>query len=211
MIERLLYISQQNDRDTHLVNISRALDAGCKWIELRVKGQPVEFVLALALEVKTLCNMTGARLIINDYPEIALQAGAAGVHLGYRDMTVADARKLAGDRLLIGGTSHDFEEIVQRDRDGADYIALGPFSFTTTKDHIGPVLGLEGYKQIMDKVHAAGITTPVIAVGGILEGDITDIMKTGVYGIAVSGAVTYAADPAGTVRNMLHSLDKSGS
>jgi thiamine-phosphate pyrophosphorylase len=78
--------------------------------------------------------------------------------------------------------------------EGVDYIGLGPFRFTSTKEKLSPVLGLEGYQQIMHKVKAAGIQLPIVAIGGILPGDVPGLRAAGIHGVAISGAITNAED-----------------
>ncbi len=199
MISKLHYISQLPEKGGHLDAINQALEAGCKWIQLRVKNEPVEAILEYALAARKLCNEHGAKLIINDFPEIALEAGADGVHLGFLDISLARAREIVGRELIIGGTANTFEDVELRVREGADYIGLGPYRFTATKLKLSPIVGLEGYEKILSQVKAAGITVPLIAVGGILTEDLTAIMQTGFHGVAMSGAITFSPERSQTV------------
>ncbi|MGI4729191.1 MAG: thiamine phosphate synthase [Janthinobacterium lividum] len=203
MIAKLQYISQENTAQTHLYAIKTALEAGCKWIQLRVKNQPEEVVLQYALEARKLCDAFSAKLIVNDFPHVALKAKADGLHLGLQDMPVFQAREIVGPEMIIGGTANTFEHIRQRVSEGVSYIGLGPFRFTKTKEKLSPILGLEGYKVIMQQMREAKITTPIIAIGGIELTDIEVIIQTGVYGVAVSGAITHAANPSEIVTEIL--------
>ncbi len=207
MIDRLHYISQQPRDGTYITAIEVALKAGAMWIQLRVKNQPKEDILQYALDARELCNQYGAKLIVNDHPEIALKAGAYGLHLGLDDMLVEKARGIIGQDMIIGGTANTFEHIKQRVAEGVDYIGLGPYQFTKTKQKLSPILGLEGYAEIVKRVRLAGIETPIIAIGGIEQQDVTAIMTTGLYGVAVSGAITYSSDPAKTVQQMYKQLN----
>ena len=209
MIDKLHYISREPENGSHLKAIRQALEAGCKWIQLRVKNQSDDIVLAYALEANNLCNQYDAKLIINDYPEIALKVGAYGVHLGLLDMSVTDARHIVGEKMIIGGTANTFQHIKQRVAEGVDYIGLGPYRFTTTKQNLSPVLGLSGYEHIMQQMYAASIRIPVIAIGGILQDDITDIMQIGLYGVAVSGAITSANNREQTVKQIYQLVNVS--
>lgn len=208
MIDKLHYISQQPAGSTHLAAIENVLKAGCKWIQLRVKDVPEAIVLEQALTARALCNQYGARLIINDHPGIALKANADGLHVGLQDMPIPQARQIVGKGIIIGGTANTFEHIQQRAAEGADYIGLGPYRFTTTKQKLSPILGLEGYWDIINKMRLAGINIPVIAIGGIEPADIPAIMQTGVHGVAVSGAITYAADAGQMVAGMYGQLNQ---
>jgi thiamine-phosphate pyrophosphorylase len=205
MIDKLHYISQQPENGSHLTAISQALEVGCKWVQLRVKDQPAAVILEYAIEANRLCNQHGAKLIVNDHPEIALKAGAYGVHLGLEDMPVSRARDIVGNKMVIGGTANTIEHIEQRIAEGADYIGLGPYRFTITKKKLSPILGWDGINAIMRKLGSVHI--PIIAIGGILMEDITSIMETGVHGVAVSGAITYTANRAEVVKQMYHQLN----
>lgn len=194
-IDKIHYISQAAADGSHLTAIENVLKAGCKWIQLRVKAQTEEVVMQLAAGAKILCEKYQARLIINDYPEIALRSGAFGVHLGLNDMPIAAARNILGNNYCIGGTANTFEDVLRRAEEGADYIGLGPFRFTATKKELSPILGIEGYTDLLYQVKQAGIYIPIIAIGGILIPDVASILKTGIYGVAVSGLLTNEAEP----------------
>lgn len=206
MIDKLHYISQETENISHLDAINKTLIAGAKWIQLRVKNKPENVILELAIKANALCKAYGARLIVNDHPLIALKAGAYGLHLGLTDMPIAEARSIVGGQMIIGGTANTFEHVKQRVAEGADYIGLGPYRFTNTKQNLSPIIGLEGYEAIMEQVSIAGITTPIIAIGGVELNDISLIMTTGVHGVALSGALTNANDPAAELAQMYSAL-----
>lgn len=196
MIDSLHYISQATADHSHLENIRLACAAGCRWVQLRIKDAPEDIILAQAIAAKAICQQYGAILIINDHPQIALAAGADGVHVGKEDMSVAAARAIVGDHLIVGGTANTLSDILQHVTHGANYVGVGPYRFTTTKQKLSPLLGLDGYIQIMEELRARHIDIPVIAIGGILQEDIPAILGTGVHGVAVSGLITHAGDKA---------------
>lgn len=195
MIEKLQFISNQTKEITHLKSINTALDAGCRWIQLRVKDQSFENVLNLAEISKNLCDSYQAKLIINDFPLIAKEIDAYGLHLGLDDMPIEAARKIVGEKMIIGGTANTLEHIVKRIKEGADYIGLGPFRFTSTKKNLSPIVGLEGYRNITTTLKNLGLSIPIIAIGGITAEDIQEISETRIYGVAVSGSIINADDP----------------
>ncbi|WP_442590572.1 thiamine phosphate synthase [Pedobacter sp. AW31-3R] len=188
-IDRLHYISRSAEDGSHLTSIERVLHGGASWVQLRIKEQPEAEVLRIAKQAVDLCQQYKAKLIINDYPKIALQSGAYGVHLGLDDMPIPEARALLGKAKCIGGTANTFNDILRRAEEGADYIGLGPYRFTQTKKNLSPILGIAGYQEIMEQMKQAGITIPVIAIGGIEPEDLPLLLDTGIHGVAVSGAL----------------------
>ncbi|WP_316789028.1 thiamine phosphate synthase [Pedobacter frigoris] len=208
MIDKLHYISQSPENGSHLDSIDKVLQSGGKWIQLRVKNQPEEIVLDLALRANSLCQSYGAKLIVNDYPEIARAAGAYGVHLGLDDMPIRTAREIVGEQMIIGGTANTFQHILTRVADGANYIGLGPYRFTSTKEKLSPIIGLAGYQAIMEQVRNEGLDIPIIAIGGIETEDIPLLMETGLYGVAVSGALSKDPHITEKLKYMNESLTK---
>ena len=200
---QLQFISHQNEKMTYLDGIREALTGGCKWIQLRMKGATDEEVRPIALKVKKLCKEQNATFLIDDRVELVKEVGADGVHLGKNDMPIAEARKILGDDFIIGGTANTFEDIKAHYEAGADYIGCGPFRFTTTKEKLSPILGLEGYQEIIQKMKAENIDIPIVAIGGITKEDIPEIMKTGVNGIALSGCILNAKDPASEAHDIM--------
>lgn len=189
MLPKLYYISQGDTYEEQLFNVCNALNNGIKLIQLRVKNLPQNEIESLAFECKTLCTEFGVPFIINDYIDIALKVNADGIHLGLEDESVEKARIILGDK-IIGGTANTFADILKRIKEGCDYIGLGPFTHTITKNKLSPILGLKGYKEIISQLIDAKQNIRIYAIGGITEKDIEIIINTGVYGVAVSGMLT---------------------
>ena len=190
MFNKLQYISQGETVEKQLYNIHQALDAGCDWIQMRFKNQTDEKRFVLAEAVKMLCKEYLATFIVNDDVLLAQDIDADGVHLGLTDMSITEARAILGDRKIIGATANTFEDVVFQSQNGCDYIGLGPFQFTETKEKLSPILGVQGYTSILNKMKTENILTPVYAIGGITLENIESLVKTGVHGIAVSGMIT---------------------
>jgi thiamine-phosphate pyrophosphorylase len=190
MISTLHYISQQQ----HIANIQAACEAGCRWIQLRIKDAPESTIISEALAAKAICDTWGAKLIINDHPHIAKAINADGVHVGKNDMSVAAARRITGNDMIVGGTANTLSDILLHVKEGASYVGLGPFRYTTTKQGLSPILGLEGIHSIMQKLKSLDIDIPVIAIGGIQAEDLSELMGTGIHGIAASSLITHAAN-----------------
>ena len=197
------FISHYTDQYSYLEGIRLVLDAGIRWVQLRMKDASAEEFLRTGAEVRKLCDNYGATFIIDDHVELVLQLGADGVHLGKKDMPVAQARQILGSDAIIGGTANTFEDIEMHFRASANYIGCGPFRFTTTKKGLSPILGLEGYRSIMQQVKEAGIDIPIVAIGGITADDIPALMQTGISGIALSGAILRADNPMEMVDRIL--------
>ena len=197
------FISHYTDSYTYLDSIRMALEGGCRWVQLRMKGAPEEEIVITGREVRRLCDAYGATFIIDDHVSLVRETGADGVHLGQKDMPVAEAREILGDKAIIGGTANTIGEISRHYEQTADYVGCGPFRFTTTKKNLSPVLGLEGYKRIVSDMKAHGIDLPIVAIGGILKSDIADIMQTGVTGIAVSGGILNAESPTEEMKQFI--------
>ncbi|UOQ53799.1 thiamine phosphate synthase [Hymenobacter cellulosivorans] len=179
------------DRPDHA---EQACRGGVRWVQLRVKNTPAATWRQLALDTQVVCRAYGATLIINDNPHLALEIGADGVHLGKQDMAPIDARILLGPDKIIGGTANTFADIEQHAKAGVDYLGVGPFRFTTTKENLSPILGLAGYAALVEQCQGAGLTIPIIGIGGITLADVTTLQVIGLDGIAVSGAIAQAPD-----------------
>ncbi|KIQ18073.1 thiamine-phosphate synthase [Flavobacterium sp. MEB061] len=190
MYHKLQYISQGNTIEEQLYNIHQALDAGCDWIQMRFKNQTAKDTFALAEAVKFLCEEYLANFIVNDNLYLAQQIAADGVHLGLTDMNIAEARAILGNTKIIGGTANTFEDIQNHVKNGCDYIGLGPFQFTETKEKLSPILGLSGYIEIIQKLKSNNLKIPIYAIGGIALEDVEQLIETGIHGIAVSGMIT---------------------
>lgn len=202
MLERVYFISQQTATKTHLAAIEDALEAGCRLVQLRVKNEPETVVLEQAKKAKALCDRYNAKLVVNDYPHVARTVGAWGIHVGLQDMSPGAVRDIVGRDMIVGGTANTFDHIQQRVQEGVDYVGLGPFRFTSTKEKLSPILGIEGYQRIMDQVRAANIQLPIVAIGGIVSGDVAGLKDAGIYSVAVSGAVMTALDPKAEVERI---------
>ena len=203
----LQFISHCTERYTYLDSIRLALEGGCRWIQLRMKDATDEEVRPIALVAQRLCHEAGATFIIDDRVGLVRELHADGVHLGQNDMPIREARRLLGDGFIIGGTANTFEQVRTHYESSADYIGCGPFRFTTTKQKLAPVLGLDGYRTIISEMEEAHIHIPIVAIGGITEEDIPDILQTGVTGIALSGTVLRADDPVQKMKQLINTVN----
>lgn len=192
----LQFITHHNDRYSYADSARLALEGGCRWIQLRMKGADEALMFKTATIVQAMCKRCGATFIIDDDVMLARRIGADGVHLGKEDMPIAKAREILGRGYIIGATVNSFEDIagVVSGAD-PDYFGCGPLRFTTTKQRLAPILGIEGYREIMCRMRAAEIAIPLVAIGGVTKEDIPSLLRCGVAGIALSGSILQADDP----------------
>jgi thiamine-phosphate pyrophosphorylase len=159
------------------------LDAGVRWVQYRDKQSDRRCLFDTASELRRLTRKAGACFIMNDFPDIAAAVDADGVHLGQEDMPIAEARKVLGAGKMIGVSTHNMDEAVEAEREGADYIGFGPIFHTSTKD-AGEPRGTDLLSLVRKKV---GI--PVVAIGGITADELPKVMSAGAQAVAVASAI----------------------
>lgn len=189
------------------IDLARAaLDGGAQTIQYRRKHGATRLMLREAVAICEACRRRKATLVVNDRVDVALFADADGVHLGDEDLPVALARGLLGPARIIGASSDDGNDARTRHREGADYAGIGPIFATSSKPDAGPVLGLDGLARAVREA-----TLPLIAIGGITQKNLAEVLATGVHGVAVLSAVCLADDPAGVVARMLALIEARGA
>ncbi|MBF0458694.1 MAG: thiamine phosphate synthase [Nitrospirae bacterium] len=164
------------------------IGAGIKWVQLRDKEIPRLTIYKAARLLKTLTKANGITLIINDYADIAAAVDADGVHLGQDDLPISEARKILGSNKLIGISTHNLEQALKAQKDGADYIGFGPIYSSATKN-AGPPKGPQSIIEIRRHV-----SIPIVAIGGIDEGHISELIEAGANALAVAAAIMDAED-----------------
>lgn len=200
IIPKLHYISQGNTPKEHLENIQKACSSGAELVQLRLKNTTEKTVLKTAQEAREITAHFQTRLLINDDYKTAKEVKADGVHLGKTDTCPTSVRKHIYTWQMIGGTANTLQECNRLLEKEVDYISLGPFQMTRTKENTPPVLGLAGYTTIID---ALKTKTPILAVGGITTDAVVDLLLTGVSGIAVSEAITQNFNSIRTFNQLL--------
>ena len=203
----LQFITHPSENMTILEEIENVVAGGCKWVQLRMKDADKEEIKAVARKAKEICKKNDVILVIDDYADIAKELELDGVHLGKKDMPVDEAGILLGEEFFIGATAFSFEDIEALRHTDIDYIGLGPFRFTSTKKNLSPVIGIEGYAEIMRRKAESSINIPIVAIGGICYDDINDIMDTGINGIAVSGSLINAENMTEETKRMISLLE----
>ncbi len=176
--------------------VEEALSGGITMLQLRDKTHDRAAVLKTARELRVLCHRCGVPLIINDYPDIAMESGADGVHLGADDTAVAAVRAMAGRSLLIGATAKTLPAAQKAEADGADYVGCGALFPSPTKQNALP-MSMDTLQSI-----CRGVKIPVVAIGGICEENMPLLKGSGVAGAAVVSAIFGRDDIAGASRSL---------
>lgn len=169
--------------------VRNSLSAGVSVVQLREKNLADRELLKLARLLRKWTDETGAKLIINDRPDIAVLCNADGVHVGQDELSVRDARRIIGARRLVGVSTHNIEQARRAVGDGADYLGVGPVFPSTTKS-FEAFAGLEFVRQVANE-----ITLPWYAIGGINASNLARVMAAGAKRVAVSGAICGAENP----------------
>ena len=202
----LQFITHATERYTYFESAQLALEGGCRWVQLRMKDTSLEVMQQTALQVQELCKSYNATFILDDQVELAKRIGADGVHLGLKDMPISEARCYLGTDFIIGATANQFSELQQHWKDGADYIGCGPFRYTSTKQLLSPLLGIEGYRKILQAMESHHCSLPLVAIGGILSSDIQVLKSLGISHIAVSGGILNAPNPQKETQTIINLL-----
>ncbi len=168
--------------------MTTASGAGVSFFQYRNKNGSRREIYETSLKLAAYARANALLFIVNDHPDIAVAAGAHGVHLGQDDLPINEARKLAGRNAIIGISTHGREQAIAAQESGADYIGFGPIFATTTKD----AGSMQGTSRIA--IVRQAVSIPVIAIGGINRSNVTAVMRAGASGAAVISAILSAPD-----------------
>ena len=193
-LPQTMFITHHNERFSYLESALLALDNGLRFIQLRMKDASDEEVLSMAEKLRPACDAHAALLTVDDRIHLLETGLFDGVHVGKNDIPVAEAKKITGSHFLLGATCNTPADTLKAIADGADYLGVGPFRYTETKKNLAPVLGAEGYANIMEALKQKDLRIPVYAIGGITTADLNALKQTGIYGVAVSGALLNSDD-----------------
>jgi thiamine-phosphate pyrophosphorylase len=187
---------------SHVELTKLAIAGGADTIQFRQKEGSTGQMIRVAAQMQDLCKRAGVPFIVNDRMDVAIASHADGVHLGQDDFPIPLARKLLGEKAVIGGSAGSLEEARKCLLEGADYIGFGPVYPTTSKEDAGPAAGLDLLKQIVE-----AIPLPIIAIGGITADNAPAVIKRGVHGLAVISSVCCQNDPAEAARCLRRLLE----
>jgi thiamine-phosphate pyrophosphorylase len=181
-----------------LIDLKMALIAGVNLLQLRQKRTGDQYFLSRALQLKTLCAEYQVPFIVNDRPDIAFLSAADGLHLGQDDLDIDAARKIVGEEMPIGRSTHSLEQALAAEAEGADYIGFGPVFKTPSKENPDSVVGIDGLRKVVRQV-----SIPVVAIGGINHENIALVRDTGTAGIGVIRAILDSDDFKQATRDLM--------
>jgi len=193
-IEKLHYITHDIPHLTHIEQVQNACEAGAKWIQYRCLSKADDELLKDINAIAEICDDWGTTLIVTNHIHLNGKADIQGFHIEDMDADFFELRKRVGEDVTLGGSANTVENLIRLAKDGADYVGFGPFAATDTKPNNYPLITLEAYQNAIHELKKSDLNMPVLAVGGIKIYDVETLMRTGVYGIAVSGAINFADD-----------------
>ena len=201
------YLTQDLPHRSHAEQAQIACEAGANWIQYRCLSKSDEEMIPEIHQVASVCDDWGATLILTDHYHLLDQVDAQGVHLEDMQADFAAIRDIITEEKTLGASANTFADIRRIALSGAvDYAGCGPFALTQTKPNDYSLLGLEGYREIVRQMKEANIDLPLLAVGGIQATDVEELMRTGIFGIAVSAAVNLAGDPADAFKQIYRKI-----
>jgi thiamine-phosphate pyrophosphorylase len=185
----------------------RMLRAGARWVQLRGKDLPTDRLYRAAVEVREEADRLGARVVVNDRADVALAAGAHGVHLGQGDLDPRQARDLLGPGAILGWSTHGLAQGLEARRLPVDYVAVGPVSSTASKERPDPIVPPTLLPALLGVL---GKERPLVAIGGIRSETAPLHLARGAASVAVIGDLLREGDPALGVRRFLEALSPGG-
>ncbi|QEC76662.1 thiamine phosphate synthase [Mucilaginibacter ginsenosidivorax] len=196
-ISRFHYITQDMPQRSHIQQVEIACNAGANWIQYRCNTKPENELIAEIDQIAAICDDWGATLIITNHYQLLDKVDAQGVHIEDEAADFSAIREAINDDKTLGASATNLAGLLKTQDSGiVDYCVLGPFAHTETRPNNFPLLGYDGYRQL----EKAPVEIPVIATGGIQLQDVELLLKTGIYGIAVSSAINRSVDPGGMVK-----------
>ena len=180
------------------------IDGGVRIIQLRAKGKELSQVKAWAVAMQAICRDRGAIFVLNDYPDMAAEIGADAVHVGQDGGSLADVRRIVGDGVLVGRSTHSLEQAKQAKAEGADYIGFGPLFPTGTK----PGRASIGLADIAAAQEAAG-EMPMFCIGGINGTTLPEVLKAGAKRVVIVSWLLQQADIAQTAQGVIREIEQA--
>jgi thiamine-phosphate pyrophosphorylase len=190
-----------------LPDLAKLIAPSTTIVQLRDKHGSTRDMIATARALKAVLGPAGIPLLINDRVDVALAAGADGVHIGQDDMAAADARRLLGRDAIIGLSLKSLTQAAEAPLDLLDYVAIGGVYATTSKDNTAAPIGTGGLRAIAAAIRARHARYPVCAIAGITVANAGEVIEAGADGVAVISALSLASDPAAAARDVRKAVD----
>jgi thiamine-phosphate pyrophosphorylase len=202
-ISKFHYLTQDLLHRSHVEQVQIACQAGANWIQYRCLTKADDELIDEINEIAVICDDWGATLILTNHYELLDRVDAQGVHIEDFDADLIAIRKHISDEKTLGASAINIERLLEvQNTRVVDYCGYGPFAHTDTKPNDYPLLGFQGYRELQKHL----IEIPVIAVGGIQLNDVEPLLETGVYGIAVSGAINLSTDPGQVLKEFYRKI-----
>jgi thiamine-phosphate pyrophosphorylase len=202
-ISKFHYLTQDLPNRSHIEQAQIACKAGANWIQYRCMSKSDDEMMQEIHQIASICDDWGATLILANHYHLLDKVDAQGVHIEDLNANLEAIRNVITDEKTLGASTTNLEALLKLQSSGiADYCGYGPFAHTNTRPNDKPLLGYQGYRDL----ERQPINLPVIAVGGIQLKDVEPLLKTGVYGIAVSSTVNLSLDPGGMVKEIYRKI-----
>ncbi len=202
-LPKTMFITPNKTTEEIIKECTVVLQEGIRFIQLRMKGVANDKVLEVAKHIRPICDKHCAILTIDDKIELLESKLFDGVHLGKNDMPIKQAKQITKNKYLLGATCNTIFDVENAIKDGADYLGIGPYKYTTTKQNLAPILGLEGYKNIIEYMRNKNLNIPIYAIGGITLEDLQQLKNIGIHGVALSGTISTATNKQSIIKEIL--------
>lgn len=186
-----------------LEKVKEAVESGVTLVQLRVKSLSSRKFFELALLLSSLLKKKDIPFIVNDRVDIALASQASGVHLGQNDLPLSYARKILGPDKIIGISAHNLKEALTAEKEGADYLGVGPVFHTISKNNLSPIIGVDGIRLIRKKIRI-----PILAIGGITPENSSEVIAAGADGLAAISAFFKKSDIRQVAKNFRQAMSE---
>lgn len=206
-ISKLHYLTQDQEDRSHVTQAQIACEAGANWIQYRCFTKNDQDLVNELSTISTICDDWGATLIVTDHTHVLSMVDVQGVHIEDMNADFVAIRNMIGEDKTLGASANTIYDIRRIITSGAvDYVGCGPLRITHTKPNNYPLLGIPGYKNIIQYMKDEGVDIPLLAVGGVTVEDIDELLDAGVYGVAVSAAVNLNEDPGKALKDIYRKL-----
>lgn len=205
-LPKIMFITPNKTKEEIIKECNIVLQEGIKFIQLRMKETSNDEILEVTKQIRPICDKYCAILTVDDKIELLKSNLFDGVHLGKNDMPIKQAKQITQNKYLLGATCNTIQDVQKAIENGADYLGIGPYKYTTTKQNLAPILGLEGYQDIIKNMRDKNLNIPFYAIGGITLEDLLPLKEIGIFGIALSGAISTATNKQSIIKEILKTL-----